>query len=291
MTTVETKTNEVLFENHKFVAARPGQPGVQLLAHQWHPAHQATQACVVIVHGYMEHAGRYRKLAHHFAQAGFSTLCADLRGHGGSKGQRGYVAHFDDYLDDLDGTLRAFGQKPIFILGHSLGGLIALDYVSRRKPEIAGLIVTNPYLSLAKPLSSFQRFAAHYAGRWFPRLSLPSGLAPEDLTHDQELIKKNRNDPNIFSYANAAWMRESSEAQKRVLALREFPSPLLYIYSDADPIAAPTASQRLSAQLQAQDKTIELRLGELHEVLNEIQRYALYDQITAWISKRATRQD
>jgi alpha-beta hydrolase superfamily lysophospholipase len=291
LTPVNTQANPtgagVLYGEQTFVAAAPGEPGVNLFARQWRPASGPVRAQVVVVHGYMEHGGRYRELAHALAHAQIATLSVDLRGHGHSAGPRGYVRRFADYLGDVAGTLKAFAEPPTFLLGHSLGGLISLDFVSQHAPDIAGLIVTNAYLDNGRPPPAYKLLIGRGAGKLFPRLNLPSGMPLDGLSHDTALLQGHSRDPLIFTHANAAWFRESRQAQARVRALTSVGCPLLYVYSDADPIALPAANAELSAKLQDADKTVVLRTGEYHEVLNEVRRADLFTQIVAWILARS----
>lgn len=276
----------VLYGEQHFVAAAPGDAGVQLFARQWRPHKGPCRAQVMIVHGYMEHGGRYRELAHSLAAHDISTIAVDLRGHGRSDGRRGYVHRFEDYVGDVLGTIKAFGEAPTFVLAHSLGGLICLDMISRHTPDIAGLVVTNPYLDNGRPPPAYKMWIGKQAGRFMPKLSLPSGLPLNGLSHDIALLEQHARDPLVFTHANAAWFRESRLAQTRVRAIQQLQTPLLYIYSDADPIALPRANAELAAQIQAQDKQIILRAGELHEVLNEVRRADLFELIAQWMLAR-----
>jgi alpha-beta hydrolase superfamily lysophospholipase len=276
----------VLYGEQRFVAAPPGERGVQLLARVWRPAQGPTRAQVLLVHGYMEHGGRYRELAHTLARAGIATLCADLRGHGHSAGPRGYVRRFSDYLADLAGTQHALGEPPTFVLGHSLGGLIALTYAAQHPTKLAGLIVTNPYLADARPPPRHKVFIGRTLGRLFGRLNLPAGLSSSGLSHDTAVVARHALDPMIFKHANAAWFAASRKAQAQARELTRIGCPVLYVYSDADPIASPSANAQLAATLQDADKTVCVRTGELHEVLNEVHRTQLMAQIVAWITAR-----
>lgn len=259
-----------------------------LFLRRWQPHSAPVVADVLIVHGYAEHGGRYRELAHALAGHGIATAALDLRGHGRSEGRRGYVAHFDSYLDDVDAALRAMEtlwniQTP-FMLGHSNGGLIVLDHASQRKPSLRGVIVTNPFIQLAMPIPFVKRMVAEIAGTIMPTMSLPSGLNPEDISHDSAIVDAYQRDILIFKTANAGWFHASRKRQEEIRALRSLSYPLLYIYSNEDKLASPQANQTLAEQLASPDKTIWLRSGERHEVLNELARAPLHQDIAAWIT-------
>src|SRR5689334_9766658 len=131
------------------------------LATEHHPVPDC-RGRVVIVHGYAEHKGRYRQLVEDLAAARYSCHLFDLRGHGDSGGLRGHVSRFEEYRTDLDGFLeevRALpaAPSPLLLLGHSLGGLIALDFALHRPEAFAALAVSSPYLAPAFPVPFFKR--------------------------------------------------------------------------------------------------------------------------------------
>jgi len=267
---------------------RPAAPdGTQLYLQRWAPVDKEPLAEVLILHGYMDHGSRFREVAHALAGHAIASTAIDYRGHGHAAGQRGFIHSWDEYIDDMEVGLDALpAGRPHLVLGHSNGGLLALDYISRRKPALAGVIVTNPFLAVALEVAPAKEWLGNMAARFLPRLALPSGMPSSTLTRDQALVEQHDRDPLVFSTATAGWFGAVQPAQARVRALRRFPTPLLYIYSDADPVAAPAASRALADQLEG-DKTVQERPGELHEVLNEIDRAALHEEIAQWCVARA----
>ena len=259
-----------------------------LFVRHWRPASDAPKAQLLVLHGYLEHGGRYAPLAEYLTTLDIATSAYDMRGHGHSNGQRAYVKHFGDYLDDADAIFGSLdNETPAFVLGHSNGGLIALDWFVSRRPKARGLIVSNPFLAMAEPLQGPRKWVGKIAGRVAPRLSLPAGLSAEQMTHDPVMLEAHRHDPLIIRVANAAWLREATLAQERVLGYRRVPSPLLYVRSSADPVASPDVSRRFAQQLDSPDKRVVERSGELHEVLNETHRQTVFELIGAWISERS----
>ncbi len=275
----------VALHNEEYIKSHDG---LSLFFQTWTPTTgSSSTADVLIVHGYGEHGGRYRELAHAFAEGGIITHTVDLRGHGRSDGRRGHVDHFAHYLNDVDCALEQLNHKlPQFILGHSLGGLISIDYVCSRQPPINGLIVSNPFLALAMEVPALKLKVAEIAGNLAPRFALPNGLKSGDISRVAEIANRYERDPLIFSTATAGWVREANSAQDRVRAYDRVTAPLYYLYSDSDPIACPNASRILSKQLRSPDKTIEERPDELHEILNEIDRHQLHKDVASWIQGR-----
>lgn len=262
--------------------------GTQLSAQRW--ASASPKAQLLVIHGYADHAERYRELALALADLAVDVTAVDVRGHGRSAGQRGHVDAFAEYYGDVEAARTAMANDalPFFILGHSHGGLIALDWVSQKRPSgIQGLIVTNPYVARGMHVPAVKLAAGHIAGRLMPRLAIPSGIDAAGLTHETQIVEAYRRDPHVFGTASAGWFREATHAQQRVMKLTQLDVPLFYIHSDSDPIASVSANAELSKRIVSPDKTVLVRPGELHEVLNETDRKNLFQTIGAWILERS----
>lgn len=258
-----------------------------LFLRRWQPVQKTTRAELLVIHGYAEHSGRYREFAHTLAGHGISTLAVDLRGHGHSGGARGHCDAFDHFLEDVSIALESSRTDvPRFILGHSHGGLVSIDYAIRHNPQVKGVILSNPFLGLSLPVPAPKLFAGRLAGQVLPTLAIPSGIDANGLTHDLEIVRRYERDPLVFPTATAGWFTAVEEAQARVKNYRSFPLPLLYLFSDCDPVASPHDNRALAERLCAKDKTIEVRRGEKHEILNELARHETFEVIAQWIQAR-----
>ena len=256
--------------------------GVALYVQAWKP--ENPQKKLFICHGYAEHGKRYDEFAHHCAQEGIETWTVDLRGHGKSEGARGFVDDFNHYLDDVQTLIDDNkSELPCFLLGHSLGGLICLNYAQERGEGLSGLLISNPYLGLAMKVPALKLKVADLAAKYAPRLSLPSGLDPKGISHDQAIVDAYRNDPLVFTTANAAWNREAVSAQERVLQKHAFSMPVFFAYSDADPITCGKTNADYAEKIQAPKTEVVLRAGEFHEIMNETNRQELHAMMSKWI--------
>lgn len=265
---------------HQFSA----DDGAQLFAHRWLPDHGAPRAELLILHGYAEHGGRYRELAHRLADFGMASTAIDFRGHGRSRGQRGYVDRFEEYFLDLEAAQRLLSPGlPQMLLAHSHGALIALDYVTRNRSSFRAMVISNPYLALAMEVPAYKRTVAKLAARFLPRLSLPSGLPPEGVSRDPGIVDAYQRDPLVFTTAAAGWFAAATAAQARVRALTSLPLPCLYVVGEADPIASPVASRALANNLASDHLTLRLCAGARHEVFNEIDRATLHTEVGQWL--------
>jgi alpha-beta hydrolase superfamily lysophospholipase len=267
------------------IAERPG--GAPTLAYQLSLPKDA-RAAVLLLHGYGEHGGRYRRVIERWAAKGLAVLCPDLRGHGWSAGARGYCDRFSDYhedVDDLLGVLRARTPGlPLFGFGHSFGGLITATYALGHPGAFHAIVLSSPYFGLALEVPAVKRFAGQVASRLFPKLAMPSGLQGKDLTHDEALAKLYDTDPLNNKGATARWFTESSAAQRDLLArAAQIRVPIVIFQGGADKVASPAAARAVFDRLGSADKRFDERDGLYHEILNEPVWEQIADQMADWV--------
>lgn len=263
--------------------------GTRLALHEWRVPDPLLT--VAIVHGYAEHGGRYAHVAEGLNAHRISVLGIDLRGHGHSEGARGFVERFDDYHQDVDVLLaKADEGRPLFLLGHSMGGLLTAHYLlSGKGPKVKGAVLSSPYLGLALAVPGVKLLAAKGMSRLLPKVSLPSGLEGKDLTRDAEMVRIHDADPLNFETANARWFTESQAAMEMVLSkASQLCVPLLLLYGGSDKIASADVTDRFAASLTVADREVERLAGFYHEILNEPpeDRGALIERIAKWLLAR-----
>jgi len=266
--------------------------GLLLTRQAWRPAGEPA-AVLAVVHGYGEHGGRYRGLAEDMAARGYALHVYDLRGHGRSAGRRGHLGRFSDYLDDTAVFLEAVrGEqpgRPLILLGHSLGGLIAAAYVEDRPTEgLAGLILSSPFLRLGMPVPPLKLNAARLLSLVAPTVNVGNTLTAAALSHDQDVVRAYGTDPLNHHVATARWAAEVVAAQNAALsAAGDIRLPLLLLYGDADAVADPHAAGELFAAAGSTDKTSRCYEGYYHEIFNETGRAAVFADLAAWLEARA----
>ncbi|HEX4460204.1 MAG TPA: alpha/beta hydrolase [Polyangia bacterium] len=269
--------------------------GTQLHERAW-PTSGEPRAVVVIVHGYGEHIGRYDATARALADAGFTVRGFDLRGHGQSGGVRGHCSKFSEYLEDVDAeVVRARGENlPLFLLGHSFGGLIASQWALAHPEELAGLTLTSPFYGLALAVPAAKVLAGKIASRIYPSLALPSGLKGVDVSRDPEIQKAYDADPLNNKNATARWFTETSAAQVDLEARApQLTLPVLMIAGGADGIASSKQAKVVFDRFGSRDKTFRLLDGQRHEVLNELpaDRAKTLQEIAEWLRAHAGADD
>jgi alpha-beta hydrolase superfamily lysophospholipase len=244
---------------------------------------------VLVTHGYAEHCGRYRELAHVITDAGWAALTYDVRGHGQSPGARGFIEHFDTYLADLRGAhsaARALAPgKPLVLLGHSHGSLITLRALcDSRPPDAVAAIVSSPYLGLRLAVPSYKKLLAKFASRVAPALAQPNSLRVEDLTNDKQKQQERLADKLCFEVATARWFTEANAAQAFVESHADrIKVPTTWLVGGADPIADPAASKRVAARVSGAH--YHDLAGLKHEVFNEVDRGKVFAEVTKVLSE------
>ena len=258
----------------------PARDGLRLFERRWQPqggtGTPGSRAEVLLVYGFVEHGGRYAPTAEALAGRGFGVSATDLRGHGRSDGSRCWIRPFDEYLDDLDAVFdRVVGRaagKPVFLLGHSLGGLIAVLWCIRRQPKLAGLILSGPAVQVRQQLFPWLRRLAGLGSVFSRNCAWSAWVAAafrEIRPSSRSSTPTRWSFTAVFPFARAEILRAGDLARAELEKLRV---PLLILHGTADRVAAVETSQELLQRAEATDKTLRLYPGLYHEVLNEPER-------------------
>lgn len=251
------------------------------------------RACVVIVHGYDDHAGRYQSLGRHLASEGFCAFAFDYRGHGKAAGKRGHCVRFEDFLDDLECALsvaKAISDHlPVVLLAQSHGALIALRWLcepDRARGRVDAAVLSSPYLGPAFSVSWFESLALMASSHLLPGLTFSNRLRAEQLTHDAEMIATRKRDSLIHHVATARWFTESRRAQHEVASrLDQLAIPTLWLIGGADLIAdSDVGLQRYESA--GGEKDLRRYEGFYHELFNEVGGERVVSDLTDWLHAR-----
>jgi len=249
-------------------------------------------AIIATVHGYLEHSGRYGFVGDYFAPRGFTVYGFDHRGHGQSGGTRAHVARFGDYLTDVDRYLdlirdREGSQKNIFLVGHSMGGLVSLRYALERPERLRAIAVSSPYLGNKVNVSGAKLFAGKILSRLFPTAALDAGLDRNDLSHDAAVIAAHAADPLVLQKFTARWATEAMAAQDWCLAnAHRMALPSLVMQASDDRLADPAVSRTFFERITHPDKTFKSYTGYYHELFNEVGRAEVFRDLETWLRAR-----
>jgi acylglycerol lipase len=265
-----------------------GGTGLKLHVRSW-PAAGALRGVVMIVPGFNSHSGYYGRVAGALSQRGLSSYAIDLRGRGKSDGERFYVEKFEDYVSDVASLAALVKARttgvPVFLLGHSAGGVVACIYALEHQAELAGLICES--FAFRVPAPDFALAALKGLSHLAPHAHVLH-LKNQDFTRDPEALARMNADPLI---ANETQPTQTVAAMVRADERlgQAFPSlhlPLLILHGTADHATRPAGSQQFFDQAGSADKTLRLYDGAFHDPLNDLGHEAVTADILGWIDAR-----
>ncbi len=268
--------------------------GVAIYAQGWEPEQRRPSAAVCLVHGIGEHTGRYAHVAKHFCEQGYALFGPDHRGHGRSEGPRGHFPSAAALEQDMDLHLAEARKRypgiPLFLYGHSLGGIFVLYYALTRKPEVSGIIATSPGLETALQKQPIKVLASRILGLLVPRLSLASGLDPSAISRDEEVVRAYTGDPLVHDRITLGSGRTLLGVIRRTMDHAPgFSLPLLLMHGSEDTIAFPSGSLNFARSLTHPHRLI-IRKGSFHELHNEPDRETHFSEMTGWIGDLISRR-
>lgn len=267
-----------------------GAGGVELFAQSWLPE-ERPHGIVVLVHGFGEHSDRYAYLVAALTAAGYAVYGFDHRGHGRSPGQRGHVERFGDFLEDVRQVIvRVQADNPglpLFLFGHSVGGLVALYYALLHPENLAGVIASAPLLSQPN-ISPIVLTIARLLSRFVPTFPLDTGLDSATISRDPAEVQRYKTDPLVHAKTSARAGAEGMNAIARVQAhAGELRTPLLLYHGGDDRLVSIAGSRTFFANAGSADKTFWELPGGFHESHNDLGREQLFARLVAWLDARA----
>ncbi len=259
--------------------------GLQIFIRSWRPSDNP-RGVVAIVHGVNSHSGYYAWAAEQFVAAGLAVYALDLHGRGKSEGERFYLENMEDYVSDVD-TLVTLAKSrepdlPVFLLGHSAGGVISCTYTLEHQAKLAGLICESFAFQVAAPdiALAVVKGLSYVA----PRAHVLR-LKNEEFSRDPRVVQAMNSDPLIANESQPSnTVAELVRADERLN--REFPLitlPVLILHGTADKVTRPSGSQLFYDKAGSPDKTLKLYIGHVHDLLNDVDKEKVMSDITGWI--------
>ena len=269
-----------------------GANGLSLFYQAWYPSGTA-KAILALVHGFGEHCDRYSTVTTALTQAGYAIFGFDNQGHGRSEGQRGHINRWQDYRDNVRAFLTQVRQHepnlPLFVLGHSLGGLIVLDFALNAPQGLTGIIISGPPIrpvGIAKPYLVV--IARALSGIW-PRFSMDVGAGAETLSRDPAIVNQTEDDPLTHSMATVRWGTECLVAIATVRRnIAQLQVPILLIHGSADKVNDVKGSEEIFARITS-DKTLKIYPGSYHEPHNDLDRNQVMNDVIEWLDNHLSR--
>jgi len=250
------------------------------------------RAVLVLVHGLGEHVGRYVHVQDFFAGRGLATYAFDLRGHGRSAGLQGHVDRFADYLEDLGAVLEHARSQcpgvPVVLLGHSMGGLVALRH-AQLEQGLLGLVLSSPLLGIAEGSRPAPARAAlgRVASLLAPRLRFRTSVDPALLSRDPAVGAAYAADPLVGRKVSARWFTSVSQAIEEAHAAEpRLPLPALVMAAGQDALADSGATRRFVEGATGARAELQEWDGLYHEILNAPERALVLERAWAWVAER-----
>lgn len=263
--------------------------GLKLFTQHWLP--ENPKAVLLIAHGYAEHSSRYPHVAEYFVVNNYAVYALDHRGHGKSEGARTDVDSFAQYIDDLklflDEVKKNHPNAPMIVLGHSMGGAIALHYVLKYPNDVDLLMSSGAYLIDGGNASPMLISISKMIAKLLPTLGVKA-LDSATISHDPAVVKAYDDDPLVDRNKVKARMAAALlGAGPYVFAnMAKINLPILIMHGSADVVALPRGSHRLHKEISSSDKTLKIYEGFFHEILNEPEQKQVLADIKLWLDAR-----
>jgi alpha-beta hydrolase superfamily lysophospholipase len=269
------------------ISSFQNKSGVSIFTRTWLPD-QTTLGVIVIVHGLNSHSGYYQWVAEELTAQSYAVYALDLEGHGQSGGERFYVQSIYNYVDDVDKLVDMAKAKhqglPVFVLGHSAGGVVSCLYAIEHQEKINGLICESFAYQLPAP--DFALAVLKGLSHLAPHLHTIK-LKNEDFSRDPAVVEFMNNDPLIAHESQPTKTMEQlvigDERLKKDFALITL--PVLILHGTNDKAAKYSGSQFFYDHAGASDKTIKLYEGHYHDLLNDVDKEKVMADIVEWLIK------
>lgn len=269
------------------------EDGLRIHARRWLPASEPA-AVIVLVHGLSEHSGRYQAFGEELSRQGYAVHAADLRGHGLSDGPRIFVRAFDVFVADLvcwlDHVRSEHPGRPLFLFGHSMGGLIVASLAVRHNmADVRGLIFSAAALRVSDEVAPALRRIAGAASLLFPTLRIVQ-VRSKKLSRDPLVVARFQSDPLVYHgcMPNRTAGEILSAARRIQNDYRAVRLPFLAMHGTCDAVTDPQGSRQLYEQAPSTDKTLKLYDGLYHDLLNEPERGQVVADVAAWLQTRCS---
>jgi acylglycerol lipase len=265
-----------------------GARGLGIFVRSWRPPGPA-RGVVTICHGFNAHSGQYTWVAEQLVGNGLTVYALDLHGRGQSDGERFFLEKVGDYVDDVDAVVSLVSSReqglPMFLFGHSAGGVVSCLYALDHQAKLSGLICES--FAFQVPAPDFALAVLKGVSHLVPHAHVVR-LKNEDFSRDPAVVERMNADPLIAHETQPTLtMAELARADERLK--REFPLitlPLLILHGTQDKVTKPSGSQQFFEAAGSNDKTLKLYEGHYHDLLNDIGKEKVMADIQQWISSR-----
>ncbi|UKO96363.1 alpha/beta hydrolase [Nostoc sp. UHCC 0870] len=269
----------------------PSVGGLKLYYQSWFPEGNV-KAVLVIVHGLGGHSDKYSHIVEHLVPKQYAIYSLDLRGHGRSPGRRGHINNWAEFREDLRAFLQLIPtqqpQVPVFLLGHSLGAVIVLDYVLRYPQEastLQGVITLAPAIGKVG-VSKFRLLVGRLMSRVWPSFTLNTGLDLAAASRDEKVLVAYKQDSLRHTFASARLATEYFATVAWIYHhAPEWQVPLLILHGGADKVALPEGGEIFYQLVNSPDKLRIEYPGAYHELQDDLNYQEVLTDLENWLEK------
>ncbi|MGF1692042.1 alpha/beta hydrolase [Photobacterium kagoshimensis] len=269
--------------------------GKQVYTQSWHPDGNHPHAIVIIVHGLGEHSGRYQNLIQTLLPLNIAVYGFDHTGHGKSEGKRVFIGNFDEFINTLDSYVDHVKQthpnSPLYLIGHSMGGLITSTYLIQHQNKIDGAILSAPAIQPPPQISPVLITLGKYIAAIAPTLPAVA-LDIKGLSRDDKVIDSYQQDPLVHAGNVTAGLSRQIQLAMGDVAQdgHRIKLPILVLQGTQDRLVNPQGAKFLVDTVSSKDKTLKQYDGLYHELFNEPEKAAVLKDVKQWISQHIAAQ-
>ncbi|MBX2847122.1 MAG: lysophospholipase [Acidiferrobacterales bacterium] len=246
------------------------------------------KAVVLLVHGLAEHTSRYENLGTHLNSHNYSLLAVDLPGHGRSSGTPGHINSFSEYHDAIRHLIKLAKQKhpekELFLLGHSMGGLISAQFLLDHQNKFKGAMLSGPAIETPQEPPNWQVSVITLLSKIVPKLGVLK-LDAKGISQDPAVVEQYMKDQLVYKgKLSARFLVEMANAMEDCISrANKIALPILIMHGGGDQITSPNGSQTLYKLVSSKDKTIKIYEGLFHEIFNEPDYEKIYSEVVNWL--------
>lgn len=249
------------------------------------------KANIIINHGFAEHLGRYDHVAQQLVEAGYNVLRYDLRGHGQTKGLKGHIESYEDFIDDADAMVKLMALNnpglPNFMLGHSMGGLVTTLYGLKHPEKLAGQIISGAANGKIPDAKSLKAKGLSAIVKLTPKLQVKNPVN-DDICSVEKVVEDYLKDPLVLKSATVNFYHEFlNKATDQLLEnVDAYSLPILILHGEKDKVVPAEISQTLYERIQSMDKELHIYPELYHEIFNEEINDEIIHYVINWLDLR-----
>lgn len=247
------------------------------------------KASLLLIHGLGEYSERYKHVIKAFNKARVNVYTFDLRGHGHSSGERAFITNLNEYREDVEKVYRTVPKDlPFFVLGHSMGGLIAVHFLLfNERNDVRGVILSGSALEPGDDVTPLKQMIIRVVSKISPKIKTVK-IDPKMISRDLKTVDNYKADPLIYHDGGKAGLAvallDGIKLQQSRFEL--FNYPVLIMHGEADQVTNPEGSKKLYAEATSADKTLKIWEGAYHEIFNEVNKEEVIEHAVSWLINR-----